>query len=44
MRILTKQFVFDGRNVLDHAALSEIGFEVHAIGKTVSDAARVSME
>ena len=26
-------FVFDGRNVLDHAALRKIGFEVHAIGK-----------
>ena len=25
-------FVFDGRNVLDHAALREIGFEVHGIG------------
>jgi len=26
-------FVFDGRNILDHAALREIGFEVYAIGK-----------
>mmetsp|Transcript_7817 Transcript_7817/g.12217 ORF Transcript_7817/g.12217 Transcript_7817/m.12217 type:complete len:475 (-) Transcript_7817:157-1581(-) len=26
-------FVFDGRNILDHAMLREIGFEVHAIGK-----------
>jgi len=26
-------FVFDGRNILDHAALRAIGFEVHAIGK-----------
>eukprot|EP00638_Chattonella_subsalsa_P003441 CAMPEP_0117750716 /NCGR_PEP_ID=MMETSP0947-20121206/10540_1 /TAXON_ID=44440 /ORGANISM="Chattonella subsalsa, Strain CCMP2191" /LENGTH=454 /DNA_ID=CAMNT_0005568949 /DNA_START=158 /DNA_END=1522 /DNA_ORIENTATION=- len=26
-------FIFDGRNILDHAALREIGFEVHAIGK-----------
>lgn len=26
-------FVFDGRNLLDHAKLREIGFEVHAIGK-----------
>lgn len=25
-------FVFDGRNILDHAALRAIGFEVHAIG------------
>lgn len=28
-------FVFDGRNILDHAALREIGFEVYAIGKPV---------
>ena len=26
-------FVFDGRNILDHEKLREIGFEVHAIGK-----------
>jgi len=26
-------FIFDGRNILDHAALKKIGFEVHAIGK-----------
>jgi UDPglucose 6-dehydrogenase len=26
-------FLFDGRNCLDHEALREIGFEVHAIGK-----------
>ena len=26
-------FVFDGRHILDHAALRKIGFEVHAIGK-----------
>jgi UDPglucose 6-dehydrogenase len=26
-------FIFDGRLVLDHKALREIGFEVHAIGK-----------
>jgi UDPglucose 6-dehydrogenase len=25
--------VFDGRNILDHAKLQEIGFEVYAIGK-----------
>ena len=25
-------FLFDGRNVLDHEKLREIGFEVHAIG------------
>jgi len=27
-------FVFDGRNILDRRLLSQIGFEVHAIGKT----------
>ena len=26
-------FLFDGRNILDHDALREIGFEVYAIGK-----------
>jgi len=26
-------FVFDGRNILDHDGLREMGFEVHAIGK-----------
>lgn len=26
-------FIFDGRNILDHAKLREIGFEVHSIGK-----------
>ncbi|MEZ6090085.1 MAG: UDP-glucose 6-dehydrogenase [Pirellulaceae bacterium] len=26
-------FLFDGRNLLDHAKLRDIGFEVHAIGK-----------
>jgi UDPglucose 6-dehydrogenase len=26
-------FVFDGRNILDHDALRDIGFEVYAIGK-----------
>jgi len=26
-------FVFDGRNILDHASLQKIGFEVHAVGK-----------
>ena len=28
-------FIFDGRNVLPHAELREIGFEVYAIGKPV---------
>ena len=27
-------FIFDGRNILDHKRLKDIGFEVHAIGKT----------
>jgi UDPglucose 6-dehydrogenase len=27
-------FIFDGRNILNHTALREIGFEVYAIGKT----------
>jgi UDPglucose 6-dehydrogenase len=27
-------FVFDGRNILDRRLLSQIGFEVHAIGKS----------
>jgi hypothetical protein len=26
-------FAFDGRNILPHGAMREIGFEVHAIGK-----------
>jgi UDPglucose 6-dehydrogenase len=28
-------FLFDGRNILDHKALSGIGFDVHAIGKRI---------
>jgi UDPglucose 6-dehydrogenase len=27
-------FVFDGRNLLDQARMTEIGFEIHAIGKS----------
>lgn len=27
-------FLFDGRNILDHSALANIGFETHAIGKS----------
>eukprot|EP00816_Leptocylindrus_hargravesii_P007840 CAMPEP_0196824872 /NCGR_PEP_ID=MMETSP1362-20130617/92732_1 /TAXON_ID=163516 /ORGANISM="Leptocylindrus danicus, Strain CCMP1856" /LENGTH=454 /DNA_ID=CAMNT_0042205225 /DNA_START=105 /DNA_END=1469 /DNA_ORIENTATION=+ len=30
-------FVFDGRNILDHEKLREIGFEVYAIGKPDPD-------
>lgn len=26
-------FIFDGRNILDHAKLREIGFIVYALGK-----------
>jgi UDPglucose 6-dehydrogenase len=26
-------FVFDGRNILDHASLRELGFMVYALGK-----------
>eukprot|EP00300_Choanocystis_sp_HF-7_P023915 c25304_g1_i1.p1 GENE.c25304_g1_i1~~c25304_g1_i1.p1 ORF type:complete len:484 (-),score=131.57 c25304_g1_i1:153-1604(-) len=29
----TPSFVFDGRNVLDHAALEAIGFKVYAVGR-----------
>jgi len=32
-------FVFDGRDVLPHAALKEIGFEVYVIGKPASGVA-----
>ena len=30
-------FLFDGRNLLDHSALSDIGFHVYAIGKGDAD-------
>src|SRR5690606_2753690 len=30
-------FIFDGRNLLDHARLREIGFDVYAIGKPAPD-------
>jgi UDPglucose 6-dehydrogenase len=29
-------FIFDGRNLLNHRYLQSIGFDVHAIGKTIS--------
>merc|ERR1712203_1187619 len=32
-RMLKPAFLFDGRNMLDHAGLQRIGFEVHSIGK-----------
>merc|ERR1712039_854906 len=32
-RMLKPAFLFDGRNMLDHAGLQKIGFEVHSIGK-----------
>ena len=31
--MLKPAFVFDGRKILDHAALSRIGFHVETIGK-----------
>lgn len=31
----TPSFVFDGRNILDHAKLEKIGFRVYAIGKGI---------
>ncbi|GMH37754.1 hypothetical protein BSKO_05627 [Bryopsis sp. KO-2023] len=35
-------FIFDGRNVLDHAALREIGFIVYAIGKPLDPFVKAS--
>lgn len=32
-KMMKPAFVFDGRNILDHFYLDQIGFEVHAIGK-----------
>jgi UDPglucose 6-dehydrogenase len=29
-------FIFDGRNILNHQALRDIGFEVYAIGKSTN--------
>ena len=29
-------FLFDGRNILDHAKLRKIGFQVYAIGKPLN--------
>ena len=34
-KMLKPAFLFDGRNILDHAKLKEIGFDVYAIGKQV---------
>lgn len=33
-------FIFDGRNILDHKALRDIGFQVYAIGKPSPDTRR----
>lgn len=33
--MLKPAFLFDGRNLLDHRSLKDIGFNVHAIGKVV---------
>jgi UDPglucose 6-dehydrogenase len=30
-------FVFDGRNIVDHAALRKIGFSVYSIGAPVHE-------
>merc|ERR1712154_122469 len=32
-KMLKPAFLFDGRGILNHKALEDIGFEVHAIGK-----------
>merc|ERR1719343_1583897 len=32
-KMMKPAFVFDGRSILDHSMLEDIGFEVHAIGK-----------
>jgi UDPglucose 6-dehydrogenase len=37
-------FAFDGRNILPHALLRAIGFDVQAIGKSISSATAVSAE
>ena len=34
-KMLKPAFLFDGRNILDHHTLQDVGFEVHAIGKQV---------
>ena len=31
--MLKPAFIFDGRNILPHSKLKELGFEVYAIGK-----------
>ncbi len=33
--MLKPAFLFDGRNILDHALLKNLGFDIHAIGKQV---------
>merc|ERR1712117_412258 len=32
-KMMKPAFLFDGRSILDHTKLEDIGFEVHAIGK-----------
>jgi len=34
MSMVQPAFIFDGRNILDHRSLYEMGFNVFAIGKT----------
>merc|ERR1712113_126848 len=36
-------FLFDGRSILDHSMLEDIGFEVHAIGKGRGPDGRLSL-
>jgi UDPglucose 6-dehydrogenase len=36
-KMIKPAFAFDGRNILPHAVLQALGFEVHAIGKPVED-------
>jgi UDPglucose 6-dehydrogenase len=37
-------FVFDGRNILPHALIQAIGFDVQAIGKPVASETTVAAE
>lgn len=39
-KMMKPAFLFDGRNMLDHAELEKIGFEVHALGKGTGSSQR----
>ena len=39
--MLKPAFIFDGRKVLDHSALSRIGFHVETIGKRLGQTFQV---